>query len=376
MIRFKKRIFISALILLFLFVSGSCLSDSETERENRIHHSPNWKEGSFVNPQPLQNDIWQMLIGMFRQSDYVTPNSDLVIPKSDASLFFKKPPSGLRVTWFGHSSSLVEMDGYNLLIDPVWSNRTSPISWIGPKRWYDPPLSLEELPRVDFVLISHNHYDHLDYDTVIALGKKGVRFVVPLAVGSHLEDWGIPNENIIELDWWENFKTNDFEIVCTPARHASGRTLTDKDEHLWAGYAVLGTKHRFYYSGDTGLFPAMKEIGSKYGPFDLTLIEVGQYHESWKDWHIGPEQAVIAHTWVNGKKMFPVHWGLFGLAYHGWTEPVERVLEKAKEMNVKVLTPRPGQSIEPELNETGTKWWPEVPWVRGKDNPIRSTQID
>ncbi len=236
-------------------------------------------------------------------------------------------------------------------------------------------MALADLAAIDAVVISHDHYDHLDYPTLRAMKDwKDTRFIVPLGVGAHLESWGIPLGQIDELDWWERVKLGDLEIVATPARHASGRGFWDKDATLWAGWALLGPKHRVYYSGDTGLFPAMKEIGAKLGPFDLTMIEAGQYNGAWPDWHIGPEQSVKAHQWVQGTMMMPVHWSALTLAMHGWTEPVERVLAEAAVQKVTVITPKPRQSVEPET-ETA-KWWPQVPWLTAKQTPIVSSQCD
>jgi L-ascorbate metabolism protein UlaG (beta-lactamase superfamily) len=257
----------------------------------------------------------------------------------------------------------------------MWSERSSPLSWIGPKRWLPPPIALEELPAIDAVVISHDHYDHLDYPTLAAMKDWSTTFVVPLGVGADLAYWGIPEARIAEVDWWERVKVGALEIVCTPARHASGRSLFDKDQTLWAGYALLGSEHRAYYSGDTGLFPGMREIGERLGPFDVTMIEVGQYHRAWSDWHIGPEQAVDAHRILRGRAMLPVHWAALTLAYHGWTEPVERVLAAAERADVKVLTPRPGQSVEPARAPLVQRWWPSLPWEREEQNPVVSTQV-
>jgi L-ascorbate metabolism protein UlaG (beta-lactamase superfamily) len=202
-------------------------------------------------------------------------------------------------------------------------------------------------------------------------------FIVPLGVGAHLAYWGVPEARIIELDWWERTKVRDLEIVCTPARHASGRTmLTDKDAKLWAGYAFVGGRHRAYFSGDTGLFPAMRDIGARLGPFDVTMIEVGQYHRAWPDWHIGPEQAVVAHGMVGGRVMVPMHWGLFTLAPHGWTEPIERALAASGGAGAKLVTPRPGESIEPEASPAAARWWPTLPWQTAAEHPVVSTKVN
>jgi L-ascorbate metabolism protein UlaG (beta-lactamase superfamily) len=350
---------------------------AEGERRARMERSAQWKDGHFVNPQPIVSDFTGGMKAMFGASAEVSPSRPLqpvVLPGRER---FETPPvTGLRVTWLGHSSVLLEVDGLRVLTDPVWSERTSPLTWVGPRRWYAPPVALEALPPIDAVVISHDHYDHLDYGTLRAMKDWNTRFIVPLGVGAHLAYWGIPPERITELDWWEQTRVGALGVVCTPARHASGRTVFDKDATLWAGYALLGPKHRVFFSGDTGLFPAMKDIGERLGPFDLTMIEVGQYHQAWPDWHIGPEQAVLAHRLLRGRALLPVHWGLFTLALHGWTEPVERVLAAARAAQDTVLVPRPGQSIEPEAPPALERWWPEVPWVAGAEDPIVSSQMN
>jgi L-ascorbate metabolism protein UlaG (beta-lactamase superfamily) len=344
------------------------------ERLARMQRSPNYADGRFVNPQPLHNDFWSMLRGLWHASEHVSPNAPPDAKRLDPDALKTLPPSGLRVTWFGHSSMLIEIDGKRVLTDPMWSERASPISWLGPKRWFPPALALADLPQLDAVIISHDHYDHLDHETVRALDARGVKFVVPLGVGAHLEYWGVPTTRIVELDWWEKTQLGEVSVVCTPARHASGRFLTDKDAKLWAGYALVGPRHRAYYSGDTGLFPGMREIGERLGPFDVTMIEAGQYHHSWPDWHIGPEQAVRAHELVRGKVMLPVHWALLGLAYHGWTEPVERSVLAANKQQALLLTPRPGEAVEPTLAVQTSRWWPDVPWQTAEQSPVVSTQ--
>ncbi|MFL5353091.1 MBL fold metallo-hydrolase [Archangium sp.] len=349
---------------------------AEGARRERMEHSPQWQDSHFENPQPLYNDIWGSFTGMFDASPDVSPSEPVPTVPGDHRRWETPPATGLRVTWLGHSSSLIELDGFRVLTDPVWSERASPLTWIGPRRWYAPPIALEELPKVDAVVISHDHYDHLDYRTLLAMKDWDTTFVVPLGVGAHLASWGIPEAHIAELDWWERTRVGGLELVATPARHASGRTGLDKDATLWAGYALLGPRHRAYYSGDTGLFPAMKDIGARLGPFDVTLIEVGQYNRAWPDWHIGPEQAVLAHQWVRGRVLLPVHWGLFTLAPHGWTEPIERVLAAAAQSGQPVLVPKPGQSVEPEAPPALERWWPQLPWKTGAQDPIVSTKLN
>jgi L-ascorbate metabolism protein UlaG (beta-lactamase superfamily) len=368
---------VAGLLLVWIVMDGwrALGTRGDDARRARLERSPQWKDGKFENPEPLMNDWWGSLAGLFEMSPHTSPSGALPIVQLNARSFASPPTSGLRVTWLGHSTMLVEIDGKRVLTDPIWSERSSPLSWIGPKRWFAPPIALDQLPPIDAVVVSHDHYDHMDYPTLAAMKDWQTTFVVPLGLAANLTYWGVPEERIVELDWWERTKVGDLEIVCTPARHASGRSLFDKDQTLWAGYALIGSKHRAYYSGDTGLFPAMRDIGERLGPFDVTMIETGQYHRAWPDWHIGPEQAVAAHRVLRGRVMLPVHWALLTLAYHGWTEPIERVLAEAGRSGVKVLTPKPGESVEPDAPFTVSRWWPTLPWETAEQNPVVSTKV-
>jgi L-ascorbate metabolism protein UlaG (beta-lactamase superfamily) len=316
-----------------------------------------------------------MFTSLIEVSDHVAPLEPMIVDRIDPQRFQAPPETGLRLTWFGHAATLIEIDGARVLTDPVWSDRASPVPWLGPARWYEPPIALGDLPKLDAVVISHDHYDHLDYGTIVAMKSWPIKFVVPLGVGAHLEYWGVPVEKIIELDWWGRAELGGLTIVATPARHASGRQLFDRDSKLWAGYAIIGAKHRVYYSGDTGLFRAMRDIGERLGPFDVTMIESGQYHRTWPDWHVGPEQAVEAHRMVRGDVMLPVHWALLTLAYHGWTEPVERVLTEAKRTGARVIAPKPGMTIEPTRVPAVEPWWPALEWQTAEQHPVRSSQV-
>lgn len=382
-LREKARKVARASAVFFLLIFTFALVDAwealgarpDAARLTRMKRSPNFVDGKFVNPEPLVNDWWLGAASVFEISAHTSPHGDLPVVKRSAADFAVAPRSGLRATWLGHSTMLVEIDGHRVLTDPMWSERSSPLTWIGPKRWFAPPIALAELPPIDAVVISHDHYDHLDHGTIVAMKDWDTTFVVPLGVGAHLEYWGVPKAHIVELDWWERTKVKGIEVVCTPARHASGRMVFDDDATLWAGFALLGTQHRVYYSGDTGLFSAMRDIGERLGPFDLTLIESGQYHRAWPDWHIGPEQAVLAHQVLRGRVMLPVHWSALALAYHGWTEPIERVLAAADKAGVKVLTPRPGESVEPEIAPATARWWPKLPFQTAQENPVVSTKV-
>lgn len=337
-----------------------------------LRGSKHFRGRKFRNSQPMYINYWGML-GRGPRAVKSEPDGPLPVVARTRQDFGAPPASGLRATWMGHSSVLLEIDGKTILTDPHWGPRSSPFRNIGPKRWYAPPLPLDQVPPLDAILISHDHYDHLDHTTIRQIAGWDTRFIVPLGVASHLERWGVPGDRVTEVDWWDELELDGLRIACVPARHASGRRLVTRDRTLWAGYAIVGDSHRVYFSGDTGLFPALETIGERYGPFDLTMIEVGQYNDAWPDWHLGPEQAVLAHLMVRGGALLPVHWGLFRLAPHGWTEPIERVHAKAKAFGVKVATPRPGESIELATLDTTERWWPQTRWRAETEDPIRAT---
>jgi len=344
------------------------------ERRLRMERSPQWKNGRFENPEPMHNNLLRAALDVVHASKFTSPDRPVPTAAVEPRSFVIPPATGLRVTWFGHSSYLVEIEGHRVLIDPHWSPRTSPMTWSGPKRWYGPLIALGDLPPPDAVVISHDHYDHLDYPTTVAMKDWNTTFVVPLGVGSHLEYWGVPAGRIVELEWWEHVRVRDLDIAATPARHTSGRTLGIGDAGtLWCGLALLGKRLRVYYSGDTGLFPGIKDIGDRLGPFDVTIVEAGAYGRFWPDWHLGPEQAVRAHQLVRGKVLLPAHWGLFTLAYHAWSEPADRVLAAAAKSGVTAFVPMPGQSIEPLALPPQTLWWPHLPGKTAEEDPIISS---
>ena len=344
----------------------------EGARLARLMRSPHWHDGRLENEQAAWSDTAASYQRLFFGPSQPNTTPSAPVPVLHPS-FNAPPASGLAVTWFGHSSIFVEIDGVKVLIDPLWSARASPIGWVGPSRWFSPPVDVAALP-VDVVIISHDHYDHLDYETILALKSTRARFVVPLGVGAHLEYWGVPSERIVELDWWESTRVTGLEITATPARHASGRISTKSNHTLWAGYALVGPQRRAWYSGDTGFHDALARIGERFGPFDLTLIDSGQYDANWPDAHLGPELAVEAHLLVRGRALLPVHWGALQLAPHAWTEPVERVLSAAACRDVEVLTPRPGERIEPTDHPRLGRWWPAIPWRTARDYRVVGTK--
>ena len=369
----------AALLAMGTLLTSGCapLGASATgARLVRMQNSPEWRDGQFQNTQPIWINLRAAILRKFDSTPGQTPDAPVSVLQSDGRQLTVPPASGLRVTWFGHSSTLIEIDGMTVLTDPLWSERISPVSWAGPKRWYPPPIALNDLPRIDVVVISHDHYDHLDRGTIVAMKLWKTVFIVPLGVGADLELWGIPHERIIELDWWQTARIREVDIVSTPARHASGRLSPLSDKTLWSGFAFIGPHHRAYYSGDTGPLPAIQDIGDRYGPFDITLIEAGQYDTDWPDSHLGPEQAVERNRQVRGKVLIPVHWGLVAIAHHAWTEPVERVLAAARCTETTVMTPRPGQSVEPTILplQPTPIWWPQLAWRSATDRPVIATK--
>ena len=378
---------LAATLLALLMVGGVALwfiareamgGISSGEQLAKIEQSPQWRDGRFRNAlprvdAPMGRMLWQFAFG---GSDHRSPANALPGERRTAGDYATAPVSGLRVTWLGHSTMLLEIDGQRVLIDPVWGPRASPFSFLGPKRFAEPLLALADLPSIDAVIISHDHYDHLDLPTVKALASRDVRWIVPLGVGAHLQKWGIPRALITELDWWQSVQVGALTMTATPARHFSGRGLDDAGKTLWVGWTIAGTTHRVFYSGDTALHNELGEIGRRLGPFDLTMIESGAYDAMWADVHLGPEQAVLAHRLVGGNVMLPVHWGMFDLALHGWTEPMERVLVAAQKAGVRVASPRPGGMFEPINVGTPIRWWPSTPWQTVEQAPAYSSGVD
>lgn len=334
------------------------------ERLARIERSPHYDAESrrFRNPlpataEPLPNTSRGTMARALLRRTGRRPMGTLPVQRPDFSV---PPASGLRLTWFGHSTVLVEIDGRRVLFDPVWGARCSPFAFAGPRRLHAVPMPLAELGPVDAVVVSHDHYDHLDMPTVRQLSATGTFFAVPLGVGAHLERWGVRQDRVAELDWGESVQSAGLTLTASPARHFCGRGLRNAQRTLWASWTVAGPEHRVFHSGDTGYFPEFTGIGEQHGPFDATMIQIGAYSEFWPDIHMTPEEGLRAHLDLagTGAALLPIHWGTFNLAPHPWAEPAERTRAAAAEAGVRAALPLPGGSFEPSgATLPDSPWW-------------------
>ncbi len=365
---FKKimliLIFLVAIFAIIIY-GGSHLESVGKEpagdRLARILKSPNYKEGSFQNLSntPVQSEDASFLIIFWNFFFNKVPNLQPTETLPSVKIDLKKNPSNQpTITYFGHSSYLIQIGGKNILMDPVFSERTSPVQFFGTKNFKGTHVyQLSDMPTLDYVFLSHDHYDHMDYETLKTMAGSSIQFVVPLGVGAHLEHWGISPDKIVELDWWENRNIEPgISLTATPARHFSGRGWK-RGKSLWASYVLETDSAKIFLGGDSGYEKHFKEIGQKFGPFDLAILECGQYNRWWPYIHMMPEQTAQASLDLNAKVLWPVHWGKFALALHAWNEPIQRISKKAKELDIQLTMPRIGEQIiigEKYPNDT---WW-------------------
>lgn len=345
-------------------------ADPAGARLERILRSPNYADGAFVNPvagsSVATGGLIKSLPENMRKEARRARRPQRPIPVHPTTLADLAEPaaSGLRLTWMGHSSVLAEIGGRRVLFDPVWGERCSPFPFAGPRRVHPTPFPLASLTGLDVVVISHDHYDHLDMPSITALAASDVVFAVPLGVGAHLEHWGVPPERLRELDWNESTEVAGLTLTATPARHFCGRGLRGRQQTLWASWVVTDGDHRVFHSGDTGYFPGFADIGREHGPFDATMIQIGAYSEHWPDIHMTPEEGMRAHLDLSGGTpagvMLPIHWGTFNLAMHPWAEPAEGTVAAARAAGAKIATPRVGAPFEPADPQPDDWWWREV----------------
>jgi L-ascorbate metabolism protein UlaG (beta-lactamase superfamily) len=339
----------------------------------RLASSPEFVDGRFQNLEPtklMPPSRWPWAMKeLFFGSEMRAPVCPLPMVTDTAARLATAPATGLRVTWLGHSTTLIEIDGARVLTDPIWSERASPSTWVGPKRFHPPPLALDALAPLDAVIVSHEHFDHLDEQTVRALSARGVAFHVPLGIGAHLRAWGVPAAQISEHDWWDGapLPGSGVRVVATPSRHFNGR-MPGRTGALWASWSIVGPRHRVFFSGDTGPTESLREVARREGPFDVALIEIGQWNPAWGNIHLGPVGALDAFARSGAQVLIPIHWATFQLAYHAWSEPAETLVTEAAKRGVRVLTPLLGQPIEPAASPlpATNAWWRAYPPIAAK----------
>lgn len=324
--------------------------------------SPQQREGKFQNVVPRQPIgflktlaiAWRV---MTEKPDTTVPRAPIPVQRLTAAALAEAPEASL--FRLGHSTLLLKLDGEFWLTDPVFSERASPVQWAGPKRFHVAPIDIEELPPIKGVILSHDHYDHLDYAAVLRLAPKVEVFIAPLGVGDRLISWGIEAAKVRQLDWWQQTKVGGVRLVAAPAQHFSGRGFSDGDRTLWASWVIMAGDLRVFFSGDTGYHAGFKTIGERFGPFDVTLLETGAYDAEWADIHMHPEETLQAHLDLKGDWLLPVHNGTFDLAMHAWNEPFDRIYALAAERGVKLATPSMGEPLSLHEPHAGERWWLE-----------------
>jgi len=350
-------------IIIFLYVSPQFGASPTAIQEQKFASTTHYKDGKFVNIGEIDmhmsvQDIGKSLVGYFMPTQGVTPEQPIAVETilpSDLVNYSGQT----RLFWFGHSTFLLQIQSKNILIDPMFGDVPAPHPWLGSKRFSNHlPIAIDDLPHIDAVLISHDHYDHLDYESVSKLKDKVNAFYTPLGVGAHLKSWGVSTAKIHELDRWEAVAVSDLKFVCTPAQHFSGRGISDKGKTLWSSWIVSSKDDNIFFSGDSGYGEHFKTIGEKFGPFDFAMIECGQYNTMWHEIHMYPEETAQAAKDIKTTQMMPIHWGAFKLALHPWNEPVKRLLTAAEKQDINVIIPKIGQAIQIGKSTNNTEaWW-------------------
>lgn len=351
-----------AVMLVFVYFKTAPQLGGEVEgvRAELLKKSPQFKNGKFLNLQTTDMTMppLSVLTSILTQGTINDPDTTIISRPFNQSDYAKINKEA-KLTWFGHSSVLLNIDGKNLLIDPVFSQRASMFSFMGPKRYaYTNHVTVDDMPNIDAVIISHDHYDHLDHETFLKLKSRVSRYFVPLGVGTHLEAWGIPAEQISELDWWGEIDFNEtIKLAFTPSRHFSGRGIRDRFTTLWGSWVIQGAEQKLYFGGDSGYSESFKKIGEKYGPFDFAMLECGQYSKYWPDIHMMPEQTAQAGTDLKAVNVMPIHWGKFTLSIHNWREPVQRFVKASTAHEYNVLIPELNATFVVPDTTSISPWW-------------------
>ncbi|NII54041.1 MBL fold metallo-hydrolase [Luteibacter sp. SG786] len=325
--------------------------------------SPQYRDGRFHNPIPRPSMGWWAglkltLSFFFSKPKGTVPDRPIPVRSLTRAQLDAAPDRSLYR--LGHSTVLLKLRGRYWLTDPVFSERASPVQWAGPARFHAPPIDIDELPPLAGVILSHNHYDHLDRDAVTRLAAKTECFLTPLGVGDQLVGWGIDPDKVEQRDWWQSADLDGLRCTATPAQHFSGRGLGDGDSSLWASWVIQDRDFRLFFSGDSGYFDGFKAIGDAFGPFDITLMETGAYDRRWAFVHMHPEETLQAHVDLRGRWLLPIHNGTFDLAMHEWHEPFERIAALAAARGVSLITPEMGERVHLESPQGGSAWWRSV----------------
>jgi len=349
-------------VLILTISLSACVSNSI---DNKLKESPHYKDGEFINSEPFEKPTLSQTLAIIKRFIFenkinTEPKSPIPVLNIETSDLTEHLSQQTAVYRLGHSTILMELQGQFWMTDPVFSKRASPVQWAGPKRFHPSPIDIDALPHISGIIISHDHYDHLDKNTIKKIHTKVDGFYVPLGVGQHLLDWGVPSDKIHEFDWWQHKQIGDITLVNTPANHFSGRSLTDGNTTLWSSWVIQTPLHKLYFSGDSGYFSGFKEIGDQYGPFDLTMIENGAYDENWEFVHMTPKQSMQAHQDLKGRVMMPIHNGTFDLAFHEWTDPFERIKQLAFENKQILATPQMGKRWVLSEATPQTTWWRQM----------------
>lgn len=317
------------------------------------------RDNKFYNIDTIQMTMNMDKAKKMTKDYFAKENAVPVLPIPRKEIDKKAFGSEDTFVWLGHSTILGHIDGVTFIVDPMLDERASPLSCFGPKRFEGSLTPINELPEIDVILITHNHYDHLDQKTIMALQENVKMIYVPLENAKILIKWGVDRSKIKEFDWFEDQIFTHVQFSFVPTQHFSGRGLTDRDRYLWGSWVVKGSKYSIYVSGDSGYNGHFKSIGEKYGPFDVACIECGAYNESWSEIHMVPEESVQASLDLNAKVMLPMHWAGFDLSTHAWDEPISRAIEKANELNVRITTPIIGEVVSFNNSIQSKKWWLE-----------------
>jgi L-ascorbate metabolism protein UlaG (beta-lactamase superfamily) len=327
-------------------------SESPQQRDGRFHNVVQARQPGQRGWRKTLAIGWRFL---FDKPDNTVPPQAVPVQPLTATQLQAAPDGSLYR--LGHSTLLIKLNGAFWLTDPVFSERASPLQWMGPKRFHAPPIAIDQLPPIEGVILSHDHYDHLDHAAIMQLAPKVRHFIAPLGVGDRLVAWGVDAAKVRQLDWWQATEVGGVRLVATPAQHFSGRSMSDRNSTLWASWVILTGDLRLFFSGDTGYHADFRSIGERYGPFDVTMLETGAYDPLWPDVHMQPHETLQAHVDLRGHWLLPVHNGTFDLAMHAWDDPFERIVELADARGVPVTTPMMGEAVPLRSPQRGRAWW-------------------